>query len=129
MVFEGPRVLAIGGILKAYNGEFPLFCARWIGSPDFSFVLTSLIAVYLIFKGVWGKRSGIAINLLGFIVIVPFAVVLINLGLPGIMHMVDESPSIITIFDFPIALALTIVVPIFVTVNLLVAILLMFRQS
>ncbi len=128
MAFEGLRVLAIGGIVKAYNGEFSLFFARWIGGPDFLFGVAALLAAWLIFTGVWEKRSAIVINLFGFIIIVPFGLVLINLGLPGIMHMVDESPSMISIFDFPMALAPTLVVPIFVTINLLVAIRLMTRQ-
>jgi hypothetical protein len=128
MAFEGLRVLAIGGILKAYNGEFSALFGTWVGIPDFLFGVAALVAAYLIFTGIWGKRAAIGINLFGFVIIVPFAVVLINLGLPGVMHMVDESPSMISIFEFPMALAPTLVVPIFVTINLLVAIRLMTKQ-
>jgi len=53
----------------------------------------------------------------------------LNLGLPGVMHMVDESPSMMSVFEFPMALAPTLVVPIFVTINLLVAIRLMTKQN
>lgn len=129
MAFEGLRVLAIGGILKAYQGEFSAFFAKWTGVPDFLFGVASLVAAYLIFKGVWNKRSAIVINLFGFLIIVPCGLVLMNLGLPGIMHMVDETPSMISIFDFPMALAPTLVVPIFVTINLLVAIRLLTKEK
>ena len=129
MLFEGLRILAFGGILKAYNGEFSAFFAKWIGVPDFLFGALALVAAWLIFTEVWGKRSAIAINLFGFVIIVPFGLVLMNLGLPGMMHIVDESPSLISIFDFPMALAPTLVVPIFVTINLLVAIRLMTKPK
>jgi len=66
-------------------------------------------------------RSAIIINLIGFIIIVPFAVILINVGLPGPLYMIEESPSLKTIFEFPMVLAPTLVVPIFAMVNLFVA--------
>jgi len=47
--------------------------------------------------------------------------VLINVGLPGAMHMIEESPGLTTIFELPMALAPTLVVPIFAIVNLFVA--------
>jgi hypothetical protein len=121
MAFEGLRVLAIGGIIKGYKGEFSPFYAKFVGIPDFLYGVTTLIAAVLIYKGVWKKKSAIIINLIGFIIIVPFGMVLINVGLPGAMYMIEESPSLKTIFEFPMALAPTLVVPIFVMVNLLVA--------
>ena len=122
MAFEGLRVLAIGGILKAYKGEFSALIANWMGVPDFLLGAAALVAAWLIYRGVWGKRSAILINLFQFLIIVPIGIVVINLGLPGIMHMVDETPSAIAIFDFPMALAPTLVVPIFIIINLLVAV-------
>ena len=127
MLFEGLRVFAIGVILKAYNGQFSMFFAKASGIPDFCFGLVALLAAYMIFKGIWGRRAAIVVNLLGFIIIVPCTLIFLNLGLPGILHMVDESPSVISVFEFPMALAPTLVVPIFVTINLLVALRLMTR--
>jgi hypothetical protein len=121
MGFEGLRVLALGGIIKGYRGEFSLFYAKFIGIPDFLYGVTTLIAAVLIYKGIWKEKSAIIINLIGFIIIVPFAVILINVGLPGPLYMIEESPSLKTIFEFPMALAPTLVVPIFVMVNLFVA--------
>ncbi len=121
MGFEGLRILAIGGILKGYKGEFSLFYAQFIGIPDFLYGVTTLIAAVLIYKRVWKEKSAIIINLIGFIIIVPFGTVLINVGLPGAMYMIEETPSLKTIFEFPMALAPTLVVPIFVMINLFVA--------
>ena len=121
MGFEGLRILALGGIIKGYRGEFSLFFSKFVGIPDFLYGLTTLIAAVLIYRGVWKERSAIIINLNGFIIIVPFAVILINVGLPGPLYMIEESPSLKTIFDFPMVLAPTLVVPIFAMVNLFVA--------
>jgi hypothetical protein len=121
MGFEGLRVLALGGIIKGYRGEFSLFFAQYVGIPDFLYGVTTLIAAVLIYRGVWKERSAIIINLIGFIIIVPFAVILINVGLPGPLYMIEESPSLKTIFEFPMVLAPTLVVPIFAMVNLFVA--------
>lgn len=87
-----------------------------------------MIAAVLIYRGVWKEKSAIIINLIGFIIIVPFSLILINMGLPGAMYMIEESPSLKTIFEFPMALAPTLVVPIFVMVNLLVALRLIKRK-
>ena len=121
MGFEGLRILAIGGIIKGYKGEFSLFYAQFIGIPDFLYGVTTLIAAVLIYKGVWKEKSAIIINLIGFIIIVPFGTILMNVGLPGAMYMIEETPSLATIFELPMALAPTLVVPIFVMVNLFVA--------
>ncbi len=122
MAFEGLRVFALGGIIKGYKGEFSPLFAKAIGIPDFFIGVLALTGAYLIYKGVWGNRAAITINLLGFIVIIPFGMGLINLGLQGPLYYIHETPSTATIFDFPMALAPTVVVPIFVMVNLFVAI-------
>jgi hypothetical protein len=121
MAFEGLRVLALGGILKGYMGEFSRFFSLYIGIPDFLYGILTLTAAVLIYKGIWKEKSAIVVNLIGFIIIVPFGMLFINVGLPGAMHMIEESPSLVTIFELPMALAPTLVVPIFVTVNLFVA--------
>ena len=114
--------------MKGYKGEFSPFYAKFIGIPDFLYGVMTLIAAVLIFKGVWKEKSAIIINLIGFIIIVPFGTVLMNVGLPGAMYMIEETPSLATIFEFPMALAPTLVVPIFVMVNLFVALRLMKRR-
>ena len=121
MGFEGLRILAIGGIIKGYTGEFSLFFVKFVGVPDFLYGVMTLIAAVLIYKGVWKEKSAIIINMIGFIIIVPLAMALINVGLPGAMYMIEESPSLKTIFELPMALAPTLIVPIFAIVNLFVA--------
>ncbi len=128
MLFEGLRVLAIGGIIKGYMIEFSPFYAKFIGIPDFIYGITTLIAAVLIYKGIWKEKQAVVINLIGFLIIVPFGMILINVGLPGAMFMIEESPSLKTIFELPMALAPTLVVPVFVMVNLFVALRLIKRE-
>lgn len=128
MSFEGLRILAIGGIIKSYTGEFSLFFAKFIGVPDFLYGVTTLIAAVLIYKGVLKEKSAIIINMIGFIIVAPLAMTLINMGLPGAMYMIEESPDLKTIFELPMALAPTLVVPIFAIVNLFVALRLIKRK-
>jgi len=128
MGFEGLRIFAIGGIYKGFTGDFSLFYATFVGIPDFIYGVTTLIAAVLIYRGVWKERSAIFINLIGFVIIVPIGMLLINVGLPGAMYMIVETPSLKTIFELPMALAPTLVVPIFVMINLLVAVRLMQRS-
>ena len=125
MSFGGLRILALGGIYKGYIGEFSAFFAKFVGVPDFLYGVATLLAAVLIYKGIWKEKSAIIINLIGFIIIVPFGMLLINVGLPGPMFMIEESPGLDTIFEFPMVLAPTLVVPLFVMVNLLVALRLM----
>ncbi len=125
MGFEGLRIFAIGGIYKGFSGEFSLFYAKFVGIPDFFYGALTLLAAVLIYRGVWKERSAILINLIGFVIIVPIGMLLINVGLPGAMYLVAETPSLKTIFELPMALAPTLVVPIFVMINLLVAVRLM----
>ena len=120
MGFEGLRILAIGGIIKAYMGEFSAFFVKFVGVPDFLYGVTTLFAAVLIYRGVWKEKAAIIINSIGFIIIVPFAMLLINVGLPGAMYMIEESPGLKTIFELPMALAPTLIVPIFAMVNLFV---------
>lgn len=129
MGFEGLRIFALGGIIKGYRGDFSLFFAKFVGIPDFLYGVTTLIAAILIYRGVLKAKSAIIINLIGFLIIVPLGMILINVGLPGAMYMIEESPSLKTIFEFPMALAPTLVVPIFVIVNLLVALRLIKRKE
>ena len=122
MVFEAVRILAIGTIIKAYRGEFSTFFAYSIGVLDLVFGALALIAAILIYQGKWKQRAAIYINLYGFLLIVPLGMTFINMGLPGIFHIVEEKVGLESIFHFPMLLAPTSVVPTFVIVNLLVAV-------
>ena len=117
MLFEGLRVLAIGGIIKGLKGEFSPEIAFYLGIPDFAFGALSLLAGYLLYRKSLDLKWVLALNLYGFVIIVPGGLVLMNLGIPGPWHIIHSTPDMVSMFEYPMALAPTVVVPIFITLN------------
>ena len=117
MLFEGIRALAIGGIIKGVKGEFSPEIAFYLGIPDLVFGVLSLLAAYLLYRKSLDLKWVLMLNVYGFLIIVPGGVVLMNLGIPGPWHIVHSTPDMVSMFEYPMALAPTVVVPIFITVN------------
>ena len=115
--FEGLRVLAIGGIVKGLRGEFSAELAFYLGIPDLIFGALSLWSGYQLYKGSLSLKWVLALNAYGFLIIVPGGVVLMNLGIPGPWHIIHTTPDMVSMFQYPMALAPTAVVPIFVVIN------------
>jgi hypothetical protein len=107
-----------GLVMKGFRGEFSLFFAKAVAIPDFLYGVLTLITAVLIYRGVWKEKSAIIVNLIGFVILVPGAMVLMNFSLPGSLNMIQESPNLSAIFEFPMSMAPTIVVPIFAIINL-----------
>jgi len=121
VLFQGLRTLAIGGIMKSLNGEFALYYGLYIGIPDFIFGLSALVMARLVYQGRATDKAVALWNIAGAMIIVPFGMVLLQMGLPGPMQLFSNEPTITTIFEFPMALAPTVIVPVFVMMNLFVA--------
>lgn len=126
--FHALRLCAIGGVLKGINGEFSRYYGIYIGIPDFLYGLSALAMLWLVSRQSVGNGTVILWHLIGAAIIVPFGIVLLQMGLPGPWQYFDENPGINVIFDFPMALAPTLVVPIFVMTNLFVALRLIERS-
>ncbi len=129
VLFEAARILAIGGIVKAINGEFSAYYAIYIGVPDMIYGASGLLLAYFLVGKMTGQFTAIVWNIIGIIIILPFGTVLLQMGLEGPWHLFKETPTIVTIFEFPMALAPTLVVPMFIVVNILVTIRLVERFS
>lgn len=127
--FQGLRILAAGGVLKALNGEFSRYFAFYVGVPDLIFGISAIVMAGLVYHNAVGYGSVIVWNLIGAAIIVPIGLVLLQMGLPGAWHIFTDSPTIATIFEFPMALAPTVVVPIFVMMNLVTALRLTERRA
>lgn len=110
------RIAAIGGVLKGLNGLLPPSFALAIGIPDMLFGLSAL-ALVVLWKGEGcSARTLIAWNLIGMAVIMP-APALMQLGLPGPFHYFTSIPDARALFEYPMVLAPTLVVPVFITMN------------
>lgn len=127
--FQGLRVLAVGSVVKALNGEFSRYFAFYVGIPDLVFGISAIVMARLVYRKEVGHGMVIVWNLIGATIIVPIGIILLQMGLPGAWHVFSDSPTIATIFQFPMALAPTVVVPIFVMMNLFTAIRLMERRA
>ncbi|MCH7567689.1 MAG: hypothetical protein IH787_08555 [Nitrospirae bacterium] len=107
------RIGAIGGVIKGIKGEITSGFVLWVGIPDFLFGLSALVVGWLLLRNAV-SHSFLAIwNLVGVLVI------LLPLFIPMIYWMND--PGFAFIFEFPMVLAPSIIVPIFILLNLLMA--------
>lgn len=110
------RIAAVGSVIKAATGDFPLFFAYLVALPDLLFGLSALA---LIASGKWRTLTPHTLmiwNLIGIAVILP-APLLIQLGLPGSLHTFTDLPDAQALFAYPMVLAPTLVVPFFITMN------------
>ncbi len=121
VAFHVFRVLAIGSITKSLNGEFSFYFGLLIGIPDFIFGVSAILITYLVYTKRVGNKFVMIWNYIGALIIMPFALILMQIGLPGPVQFFTEAPTIAAIFEFPMVLAPTIIVPIFVLANLFVA--------
>lgn len=115
------RILAIGGVIKGWNGEFSAPVAGFIGVPDFLFGVSAVIMAWLALKQRVGTWAVVAWNAIGVTVIVPNVPIVIWLSLPGPWQVFSAQPTIMTLFEFPMVLAPALVVPVFVMMNMFVA--------
>lgn len=129
VLFEGLRVLAIGGITKGLKGEFSPELAFYPGIPDFVFGALALLAGYLLYRKSLDLKWVLALNVYGFVIIVPGGQILMNLGIPGPWHIIHSTPDMVSMFEYPMALAPTVVVPIFITINGFIISYVMSRKS
>lgn len=111
--FQALRIGALGGVIKGFRGEITSSFFFWVGIPDFVFGVSALIVGWLVMREAVAARALMIWNLVGAaIILVPTF---------GFMHYFMNEPGFIFIFQFPMVLAPSIVVPIFVFINVLSA--------
>lgn len=115
------RILAIGSLIKAWQGKFALSFALYVGIPDLIFGLSALVVLKLLSSNRIGTKGLVVWNLVGFFAIIPGTPIVAQMGLPGALYTFTETPSITTLYEYPMVLAPSFVVPMFVMINLLVA--------
>jgi hypothetical protein len=113
VLIQALRIGGLGGVIKGITGEVTSGYVFWIGIPDFLFGLSAIAVGWLVHRGSVGPRFLMAWSLAGAaIILVPtFA----------FMSYWMNEPGFIFIFEFPMVLAPSIVVPIFVLLNALLA--------
>ena len=111
VLIQALRIGALGGIVKGVRGEVTSGFVFWVGIPDFLFGLSALVVGWLLSRKAIGPRALIAWNLVGFSLII----------LPTFVPMSYwmNEPGFSFIFEFPMVLSPSIVIPIFISLNLL----------
>jgi len=105
------RIGALGGIMKGIRGEITSGFVFWIGIPDFLFGVSALVVGWLLLRKAVGPRFLIAWNLVGF------ALIILPTFVP--MNYWMNEPGFTFIFEFPMILAPSIVIPTLISLNLL----------
>lgn len=118
---HGLRIAALGTAYKMLIGEFPVYFEVLVGIPDLLFGVSAFWVARQAKHGRIGRRAFMVWNLIGALVIVPWAPILLQLGLPGPLHVFTSLPDARAVFTYPMSIASMIGVPLFVLINLLVA--------
>ncbi len=119
VLFQAGRISAIGTAYHTWQGTFPLYFEVAVGIPDLCFGLSALIVGILAIRQKISSRALIIWHFIGFLIIVPTAPLLLQLGLPGTLQVFAQPPTAEAVYAFPMSLAPIMVVPTFVTFNLL----------
>lgn len=109
--FQALRIGAIGGVIKGLKGEITSSFVFWVGIPDCLFGLSALFVGWLFL------RRGVTTSFLMFWNLLGAAVILLPLS--ALMTTFMKETGFYFIFEFPMVLAPSIVVPILVLFNLL----------
>ncbi len=107
------RIGAIGSVAKALSGEISSSYPLWVGIPDFVYGLSAPIVGWLVYRGVLrDKALAIWGGIGAAIILVPTF---------GFMPYWMSEPGFSFIFEFPMVLAPSIVVPVLILLNFLLS--------
>ncbi len=119
ILFQAGRISALGTAYHTLQGTFPLYFEVIVGIPDLCFGFSALIMRILAMQPKISSRALIIWHFVGFLIIVPTAPLLLQLGLPGTLQVFAQPPTAEAVYVFPMSLAPMMIVPTFVTFNLL----------
>jgi hypothetical protein len=107
------RIGALGTIVKALSGEITSNFPLWVGIPDFTYGVSAIIVGWLLGRGSIRHRT------LAIWAVTGAAIILVPIF--GLMPYWMNEPGFMFIFEFPMVIAPSIVVPIFVLLDFLLA--------
>ena len=107
------RIGAVGSILKASKGVITSSFPYWVGIPDLVYGLSALLVGWLVLRRSTGHRSLAIWHIIGA------AIILIPTF--GFTNYWMNEPGFVFIFEFPMVLAPSLIVPILVALNIFAA--------
>lgn len=108
------RLLAIGGIIKFIHGELPLHFTILGAVPDFLFAVS---AVVLLIFGPLSHGWLVVWHVVGFSVFLGAGISMF-FSVPSPFRIYDSKPDASIVFRFPMVLAPTFTVPLFIIAHL-----------
>ncbi|WP_019508662.1 hypothetical protein [Pleurocapsa sp. PCC 7319] len=118
---QGLRIAALGTLYKTIIGQFPVHVELIIGISDLIFGCSAFYIAKRVRANTIGWRSLAIWNLVGAGIIIIPGEIAIQMGLPGFLQMFNSPPTAEVMFEFPLVIAPTIIVPLLVLMNGLVA--------
>ena len=113
------RISALGTLVRSLQNEFPHHVEIAIGLPDLAYGISALFVYPLAKAGRLSSDALIVWHAVGILLLVVAGPASIQTGLPGPFQLFHEPPTAETMFDFPMVLAPSVVVPAFMMLNLL----------
>ncbi len=115
------RIAALGTLFKTIIGQFPVHVELVIGISDLIFGFSAFYVAKRVVTNTISWRGLALWNLVGASIIIIPGEIAIQMGLPGFLQVFDSPPTAEVMFEFPLVLAPTVVVPLLVVMNGLVA--------
>lgn len=113
------RVSALGTLIRSLQNEFPHHVEIAIGLPDLAYGISALFLYPVAKAGRLSSDALVVWHAVGILLLVVAGPASIQTGLPGPFQLFHEPPTAETMFDFPMVLAPSVVVPVFMMLNLL----------
>ena len=113
------RVAALGTLIRSLQDAFPHHVEIAMGLTDLAYGVSALFLYPLAKAGRLSRDALVIWHAVGILVIVVPGGAAIQTGLPGPMQLFAEPPTAEAMFDFPMVLAPSVVVPVFMMLNML----------
>ncbi len=119
VAIQALRVTALGTLIKTIQGEFPLHVEIAVGLNDIVYGLSAVLLYPLARQGQLSAYALMIWHWVGFLLVVVPGEIAIQTGLPGPLQIFDDPPTAEKMLDLWMVLAPSLVVPIFLMLNLL----------
>ena len=119
VAIHGLRILAVGTLVKTVQGTFPLEVELAIGLTDLAYGLSALWVFALARSKRISADALVLWHLVGIALILVPGLPSLQAGLPGPFQAFDRFPTSAVMLDWPMVLGPTLVVPLFLLLNLL----------
>ena len=118
VAIQALRITAVGTLIKTLQGAFPHHVELAIGVNDLLYGLSAL-AIYPLAAGKRISRDALMMwHTVGIMILIVPGPLAIQFGLPGALQIFADPPTTTVMFDFPMVLAPTLIVPLFMLFNL-----------